>query len=547
MPYIIKRTPSCPANKPYGVFNKNTNDLRGRCHESRAKALAQMRALYAAESGKMNSEVAVVNLVKEFSDDWLEGNKKWIKVYPYSSWSHPLFTDTSIDEDTALALKESFDNKYYGEQDYVVSYDHGLDPAKGGKAAGWYELLEVRDDGLWGLVRFTQTARQEIDAGEWRYFSGEHFDEYENPHTGEVHNLVFSGGAVTNKPYVKEGMVPLNFSDVYIEKEFAWSTAYKNNLPDSAFLYIAPGGKKDSEGKTIPRSLRFFPVKDSSGKVDQAHVTAALRLIPKAGVSSSIKATALAKAKRLAGSKSNSEVDMDPVDEHVPEEHADPGQTGDEASLEGANNDDAADTGSRINTPPPSPFEQTDARLREILNLDPDADIIKAATDLVAEVKPLRDAAKAHSEKKSFAEMYPEQAAKLKRLEDKDREESAKAFSERYSNLPDETGKFTNKGFPAVVTDKLTALHKSFSEGSGTIVDVTEVLDLIAKTGLVDYTETGSSRHETYVPDPPKAFADKVIEIQNDDKVDYRTAVKLASERHPDLYEGYRKSIPGRR
>src|SRR5882672_10965461 len=99
MPYEVKRSPSCPINKPFGVFNKDTGTLNNRCHTSRAKALAQVRAIYASESGKMSSEIAVVNLVKEFSEEWIDGNKKWIKVYPFSSWTHPLFSDTSIDEE----------------------------------------------------------------------------------------------------------------------------------------------------------------------------------------------------------------------------------------------------------------------------------------------------------------------------------------------------------------------------------------------------------------------------------------------------------------
>lgn len=37
-----------------------------------------------------------------------------------------------------------------------------------------------------------------------------------------------------------------------------------NDLPDSAFAYIEPGGKKDAGGKTIPRSLRHFPVHDAA-------------------------------------------------------------------------------------------------------------------------------------------------------------------------------------------------------------------------------------------------------------------------------------------
>ena len=61
------------------------------------------------------------------------------------------------------------------------------------------------------------------------------------------------------------------------ELKAVWTTAYVNDLPDSAFLYVAPGGDKDSDGKTTPRSLRYFPVKDASGAVDQAHVRNALR------------------------------------------------------------------------------------------------------------------------------------------------------------------------------------------------------------------------------------------------------------------------------
>jgi len=42
------------------------------------------------------------------------------------------------------------------------------------------------------------------------------------------------------------------------------SAAEINNLPDSAFAYIEPGGTKDAQGKTIPRSLRHFPVHDAA-------------------------------------------------------------------------------------------------------------------------------------------------------------------------------------------------------------------------------------------------------------------------------------------
>src|SRR6185312_3898437 len=48
------------------------------------------------------------------------------------------------------------------------------------------------------------------------------------------------------------------------------SAADVNDLPDSAFAFIEPGGTKDAEGKTTPRSKRHFPIHDA------AHVRNAL-------------------------------------------------------------------------------------------------------------------------------------------------------------------------------------------------------------------------------------------------------------------------------
>jgi hypothetical protein len=49
-----------------------------------------------------------------------------------------------------------------------------------------------------------------------------------------------------------------------LEERAALSSATINDLPDSAFAYIEPGGKKDNDGKTVPRSLRHFPVHDEA-------------------------------------------------------------------------------------------------------------------------------------------------------------------------------------------------------------------------------------------------------------------------------------------
>jgi HK97 family phage prohead protease len=56
-------------------------------------------------------------------------------------------------------------------------------------------------------------------------------------------------------------------------KRAALSSAQINDLPDSAFAYIEPGGRKDSSGKTVPRSKRHFLIHDA------AHVRNALARI----------------------------------------------------------------------------------------------------------------------------------------------------------------------------------------------------------------------------------------------------------------------------
>lgn len=58
------------------------------------------------------------------------------------------------------------------------------------------------------------------------------------------------------------------------EPRAAMSASAMNDLPDSSFAYVEPGGKLDAGGKTIPRSKRHFPIHD------EAHVRNALSRAP---------------------------------------------------------------------------------------------------------------------------------------------------------------------------------------------------------------------------------------------------------------------------
>lgn len=161
--------------------------------------------------------------VKNFADPGSDGgvkwtgdkqNQLWVQMYPYATWSHPIYSDTKVDKTIAEQMVQNFNDGVTGKK-AIVNYDHGQDPAKGGKAAGEIIKQEAREDGLYGLVQFNDIAKAEIDNGEWNYWSTTHYDTWTNPITQAEHEFVTDGGALTNTPYVR-GMLPLNFSEVMI-------------------------------------------------------------------------------------------------------------------------------------------------------------------------------------------------------------------------------------------------------------------------------------------------------------------------------------------
>jgi HK97 family phage prohead protease len=57
-------------------------------------------------------------------------------------------------------------------------------------------------------------------------------------------------------------------SSVTVTQRAEMTAASINDLPDSDFAHIEPGGKKDSSGRTVPRSLRHYPVHDRAHASD---------------------------------------------------------------------------------------------------------------------------------------------------------------------------------------------------------------------------------------------------------------------------------------
>jgi len=102
---------------------------------------------------------------------------------------------------------------------------------------------------------------------------------------------------ITNMPVVnddEEGNI------IYTEVSLAkWTIAYINDLPDSAFAYISAGGKKDSSGKTVPRTLRHLPYKDKDGKIDLPHLKNAIARAKQAKIPAEAKTRVMTKLQRI--------------------------------------------------------------------------------------------------------------------------------------------------------------------------------------------------------------------------------------------------------
>lgn len=78
-----------------------------------------------------------------------------------------------------------------------------------------------------------------------------------------------------------------------------WSSAEIDDLPDSAFAYVEPGGEK-KDGKTEPKSKRHLPFKGKDGKADAAHVRNALARLDQTDIPDSAKAEAKRKLEAAA-------------------------------------------------------------------------------------------------------------------------------------------------------------------------------------------------------------------------------------------------------
>jgi phage I-like protein len=143
----------------------------------------------------------------QFDDD--ANTSTWIHAMPIGEYDHPVHGKIKLTAERIRNFALSVTNRVRGI-DPDIDYDH---KANGGDAAGWVQGAEARDDGLWLLVKWTQTAYTKLKEGAYRYFSPEFVDEWVHPKTGQVFRDVLNGGGITNRPFLKD-ILPINMTEV---------------------------------------------------------------------------------------------------------------------------------------------------------------------------------------------------------------------------------------------------------------------------------------------------------------------------------------------
>ena len=169
-----------------------------------------------------------------------------------------------------------------------VLFNHGFDPDFGLAPIGRTEptaSFRADADGLWVQMQidkrhkyYATRVKALLDGGQVGLSQGsaEHSLDID-ARTGEVRAWPLHEVSLTPTESNPWNVVAARTAEVIkiVQGTRAEMTAKSiNDLPDSDFAFIEPGGEKDDEGKTTPRAKRHFPIHDAT------HVRNALSRAP---------------------------------------------------------------------------------------------------------------------------------------------------------------------------------------------------------------------------------------------------------------------------
>jgi hypothetical protein len=196
---------------------------------------------------------------------------QWVHALSFGEYKHEKYGTLKFTPDRIRRFVASVKNKVRGI-DPDIDYDHKLDVSKGMSAAGWVRDAEERDNGLWLLVEWTKKAAQAIRDKEYRYFSTEFVDEWEDAGGNKFQDVVLGGG-LTNRPFLKN-LEPVNLSEL--------TDSTKENIMELAELARILGLSEDATEEDVKAKLSELAgsatldltklsITESDGKVTVTH------------------------------------------------------------------------------------------------------------------------------------------------------------------------------------------------------------------------------------------------------------------------------------
>jgi len=439
----------------------------------------------------------------------------WLEALPARTYKTPVYGEVPITIEKLDRMIRNFNENVRG-QEIAIDYEHGFDSAKGKKAAGWYKEFAIRpssDDpetpALFTRVEFTEEAKKEVKDKQWKYFSLDWLDEWED-NNGAKHQDVVVGGGLTNRPIAKKTM-PINFSESMWDE---LDEEDKKRFSVMAGLRVI-GEQKEWEHSEPGTGSPPQPRTDEDGSDDPS----------------------------LEGGWRRST----PPDQDVPGSYSQSREGGIKVGMEFA-------------------FAEKPTReLFKVLDIDKDVEdvkpdeVVEKVRLMFGELETLRKSQDRTEQEKKFAEQYPEYWAEHNKLMARDRDNSAISFSESVKTLRKAEGnglKTLNQGLSPQALEKVQDVHKKFSEGTVTVEDFEDCLKSIMNGGIYQFGEIGSSGNEDDIPEvdastatgvagAKKLFAEVMDRTAKENpEWDTRKVLEETAKKHPDLFEASRVALP---
>lgn len=435
----------------------------------------------------------------------------WLEALPAREYHTPFYGKVPVTLDKLNNFVKHFKEGVRG-QEIPVDFEHGMDRAKGDKAAGWFKDVKVdksSDDptqfSLWVQADFTEEAKKEIKDRQWKYVSLDWEDEWTD-NDGNKFSDVIAALGLTNRPVAKK-IMPINFSEKMLADV---------DTEGMQTLMAALMEHKELEHSEPGTGSPPAPRTDEDGSDDIAITEGWRRFTPPPQEPGTEGQPSGMSTNTLRGGK---------MSEYV--------------------------------------FDQKNAQeLLRILELPVDAEpdtVVEAAKVQFGELHKLRESADKEDQEKLFAERYPAFWTEHNRLMERDRINTATQFSESVKPIRRVVGKGlvdTGQALSAAAQTKLVETHKKFSEGTATVEDFEECIKAITNGGIVQFGELGSGNKEDEPPEVDtssatgaaharKVFSEIVDKFMEEDKeLDYRAAMDKAAKQYPDLAEAYRVALP---